>query len=513
MAEKERSSIPESWAWKQLDEVAEINPTLDRDQIEEDISVSFVPMKRVEELSGHIDLSETRPISEVASRYTYFAEGDVIFAKITPCMENGKTAIAEGLENGVGFGSTEFHVVRPSDDLLDSWAFYYLIQEGFRRDAKRRMTGSAGQKRVPTGYMEKIQLPVPPLSEQGRIVAKIEELFSELEAGVADLKRAKKQLQRYRQSVLQAAVEGRLTKDWREERDTESADKLLSRADEAEETNKYKKRGKMTSLDDAYTYPLPQGWAWAQVGDVAKNIRYGTSEKATKQDSGLPMLRMGDISDGKLHFDDLKYLPAGAQLKDDLILEDGDVLFNRTNSAELVGKTAVYKSSHQKATYASYLVRAKLYTGVYNPDLLAYYINSAQGRQYIASVTSQQVGQANVNATKMSSMPLPIPPYEEQREIVNEVERLLSVADEATQTVEREIKRAERLRQSILKRAFSGQLVEKEKRSGKVGETLPLFDEEGTQQVQNKEANNALKNLRGQWPGGESIDELLDALD
>jgi type I restriction enzyme S subunit len=450
--------IPEHWDWSTAGEIGEVHSGSTPSTEEEENfggGIAWLTPADLSDYDGKYISEGRRSLTEKglnSCSAVLLPKGSVLFSSRAPV---GYTVVAANpIATNQGFKNLILE-----DGITSDFVFHYL--KGNKALAESYASGTTFTELSATRFA-RIPIPVPPLSEQRRIVAKIEELFSELEAGVADLKWAKKQLQRYRQSVLQAAVEGRLTKAWREERDTESADKLLSRADEAEETNKYKKRGKMTSLDDAYTYPLPQGWAWAQVGDVAKNIRYGTSEKATKQDSGLPMLRMGDISDGKLHFDDLKYLPAETQLKDDLILEDGDVLFNRTNSAELVGKTAVYKSSHQKATYASYLVRAKLYTGVYNPDLLAYYINSAQGRQYIASVTSQQVGQANVNATKMSSMPLPIPPYEEQREIVNEVERLLSVADEATQTVEREIKRAERLRQSILKQAFSGKLLEGE---------------------------------------------------
>ena len=104
-----------------------------------------------------------RQVAEVEKGYTYFQEGDVLFAKITPCMENGKCAIAKRLVNGIGFGSTEFHVIRPKESVTSEWIYYYLRQETTRKKAKRSMTGSAGQKRVPSLFLQDVEIPLPPL--------------------------------------------------------------------------------------------------------------------------------------------------------------------------------------------------------------------------------------------------------------------------------------------------------------------------------------------------------------
>jgi len=134
------------------------------------------------------------------------------------------------------------------------------------------------------------------------------------------------------------------------------------------------------------------------------------------------------------------------------------LLFNRTNSAELVGKTAVYRGTPDPCSFASYLIRVRM-RPEYSSDFLSYYLNSAYGRQWIASVVSQQVGQANVNGTKLKALEIPNPPLVEQTRIVAEVERSLSVAEELETLVEANLQRAGRLRQSILEKAFAGELT------------------------------------------------------
>ena len=159
------------WPTKPLADVCEINPRLPRNHgLTEDQLVAFVPMAAVDEVSGKIAQEQSRPFSEVRKGYTHFRDGDVLFAKITPCMENGKAAIANELIGGYGFGSTEFHVMRPGPEVMAEWVFYFVRQRSFRQTAKQNFTGTAGQQRVPTTFMSSATIPVPPLPEQRRIV-------------------------------------------------------------------------------------------------------------------------------------------------------------------------------------------------------------------------------------------------------------------------------------------------------------------------------------------------------
>src|SRR5438552_986988 len=136
------------WKTVSLGEVVEFNPRFGKDELADDSLASFIPMKCVEEESGRFEPLADRKVAEVRKGYTPFRDGDVIFAKVTPCMENGKAAVLKGLTNGIGFGSTEFFALRPTDRLEANYLFHFILQSSFRRDAARNMTGAVGLRRV-----------------------------------------------------------------------------------------------------------------------------------------------------------------------------------------------------------------------------------------------------------------------------------------------------------------------------------------------------------------------------
>jgi type I restriction enzyme, S subunit len=258
--------------------------------------------------------------------------------------------------------------------------------------------------------LQKCHFYLPPLDEQGRIVEKIEELFSDIDNGIKDLKTAQAQIKQYRQSVLKSAFEGKLykTSEWKE----------------------------------------------AILEQHIEEINYGTSEK-TKDFGKIPVLRMGDIQEGKLVFNNLKYLDAVNDSK--LLLKKGDLLFNRTNSAELVGKSAVF-NNEGTYSFASYIIKVRC-KNTLNSNFICYYINSTAGRAWAKTQISQQVGQANINGTKLKNLSFLYPTIPEQQQIVAEIEKRFAVADEMEKAVNDNLLQAEKLKQSILKQAFAGKLV------------------------------------------------------
>jgi len=199
------SSGGEELSMFSLEEVAEINPPVNKSEISDALEVSFVPMPAVGAGDGSIDVSRTRPAGEVKKGYTAFLEGDLLFAKITPCMENGKMAIVPKLTNGYGFGSTEFHVLRPRQNVLVEYLYYYVSSRQFRGEAERHMTGAVGQRRVPAPYLKECKIPLVSLDRQREVVAQIERQFSRVEAAEANLQRVKVNLERYRHAVLAEA--------------------------------------------------------------------------------------------------------------------------------------------------------------------------------------------------------------------------------------------------------------------------------------------------------------------
>jgi type I restriction enzyme S subunit len=162
------------WPFRPLREIGEINPGRGNRVLREDDRVTFVPMRSVSENSGEIVTAETRLYAEVKTGYTRFEDGDIIFARITPCMQNGKSAIAMNLTNGAGFGSTEFHVIRPGPNVEPKWLHYLVRHRDFLVDAAAHFTGTAGQQRVPARFMQARRVLVPPKSEQQRIVAALD---------------------------------------------------------------------------------------------------------------------------------------------------------------------------------------------------------------------------------------------------------------------------------------------------------------------------------------------------
>jgi type I restriction enzyme, S subunit len=323
----------------------------------------------------------------------------------------------------------------------------------------------------------RLTVPVAPLNEQRRIVSKIDAVNAKSRRAKEALETIPPLLEKFRQSILAAAFRGDLTADWRAKNpDVEPASALLGRIRTErrrrwEEAELEKLRAKGTAPKDdhwkaKYQEPaavdteglpeLPEGWVWASVDDVSELVQYGSSAKATSMDD-VPVLRMGNIADGELTYDDLKYLPTSHAEFPDLLLADGDILFNRTNSPELVGKTAVFRDQGRPTSFASYLIRVRVL--FIEPELVSSYLNSPYGKAWIRSQVSQQVGQANVNGTKLKALMLPLPPVEEQKRLTSLLARVTERVVAAQQKVDELRNLSAALDAAVLSKAFRGELV------------------------------------------------------
>ena len=464
------SALPDGWVWTTLEEVSELNPRINKQSINDDLEVTFLPMKRVEELSGKIDLSETKRFLELKRKsYTPFRDGDILFAKVTPCMENGKIAIAHDLKNGIGFGSTEFHVIRLSEERSREFFFFYFLQQKFRQEAKRAMTSAVGLLRVPTDYMRRVLLPLPPLPEQHRIVAKVEGLFTKLDAGINELHKAQSQLKRYRQSVLKAAFEGKLTEAWRAENQEkiEPASVLLERILkkrrekwEGKQLEQMKAKYKEPVVSDTSNLPeLPKRWTWATLEEVSE-LNPRIDKQSIDDDlevTFLPMKRVEELS-GKIDLSETKRF-SELKKKSYTPFQDGDVLFAKVTPCMENGKIAIAYDLKNGIGFGSTEFHVIRLWEEQSRQFFFFYFLQQKFRQEAKRAMTGAVGLLRVPTDYMRKIPIPLPPLPEQQAIVSEVESRLSVADEVEKTITAELKRAEQLRQSILKQAFSGKLV------------------------------------------------------
>lgn len=476
-------SLPMGWAWAPLVDTARVNPALDERITDDGRAVSFVPMAAVDGDFGGIQRPQVRTFGQVKKGYTPFQVGDVIMAKITPCMENGKGGVVRGEPGEVFFGSTEFHVLRPRRGITPEWIGSFLAQERVRRAARLGMKGSAGQLRVPEAFLERLYLPLPPTAEQSRIADRIDELFTDLAAGVAALERVKRNLSRYRAAVLHAAVTGRLTEAWRKQRwggrpPDEPAPKLLERilAErrrqwEQRTLAKYEAKGKKPPKNwkSRYKEPsppntdglssLPEGWCWAtfdQCAQVQGGLQKSPS-RAPKQNH-YPYLRVANVLRGWLDLSSLQRFELADDELEKLRLEHGDLLIVEGNgSVSEIGRSAIWRGEVADCVHQNHIIRARFAAVI--PEYADLFVNSPIGQQYMRKVASSTSGLNTLSVGKVKSIVFPLPPAVEQAAVVEAVNEKLSQIHALEAEVDHGLARARRLRQVILKAAFEGKLV------------------------------------------------------
>ncbi|MBU1107100.1 MAG: restriction endonuclease subunit S [Candidatus Riflebacteria bacterium] len=294
-------------------------------------------------------------------------------------------------------------------------------------------------------------MPVPSFLEQKHIVAKLDRLLAKVDSCRAHLDRAATAIKRFRQSVLNAAVTGRLTEELAI---TNQAD--IDQIQELIFERKTKQKESSEKLEIELDYMLPENWLTAPLSLLMDSCSYGSSKKSEKR--GLvPVLRMGNIQSGALDWSDLVYSSDPVEIEK-YGLKSGDVLFNRTNSPELVGKSAIYGGGQPKAIFAGYLIRVRA-SSLLNPQFLTYCLNSSYGRHFSWQVKTDGVSQSNINATKLSALPVPLCSAKEQEAIVERAENLFAKANEMSVKLIAARARVDNLTASILAKAFRGELV------------------------------------------------------
>lgn len=438
-----------------LNEAVAVNPKIDRTQLADDTEVSFVPMAAVGAANGSIDANTVRPYAEVKKGYTHFRENDVLFAKVTPCMENGKMAVVRNLKNGVGFGSTEFHVLRPREGVDPHYVYHFVSSQTFRKEAARHMTGAVGLRRVPSAFLESAEIPLPALEVQREIVAELEKQFSRLDEAVANLQRVKANLKRYKASVLKAAVEGRIveteaTLARREGRTYETGEQLLQRILE-ERRAKWSRRGKWKTPEPPTTdATLPDGWTWASVDQLA-DVGTGATPKRDRaaywDDGDVPWVT-SSVVNGDYVDQASEFVTKLALVETNLTLYPiGTLLIAMYGEGKTRGKcTELRIPASTNQALAALQVDSSI------RGYLRHFLelNYEEMRKFASGGV-----QPNLNLGLVRAVCVPLPPLAEQARIVAEVDRHLSIRREVEADVEANLKRAQALRQAALAKLFS----------------------------------------------------------
>jgi type I restriction enzyme S subunit len=423
----ENKEMPDGWALVKLSDLV-VDPKKDlvdgpfgSDLKADEYTDTGVPVFKIQNIKANQFLDKkinyiTKEKAKSLSRHS-FISGDLIITKLGYplglCCK-----VPEKYKYGIIVA--DLMRLRPNRLVVYDQFLIYAINSNVVQNQFKAITKGTTRPRVNLTIVRDIELALPPLTEQHRIVAKIEELFSSLDKGIENLKTAQQQLKVYRQAVLKWAFEGKLT-------------------------NKNVKDGE-----------LPEGWRKDVVKNIALSIQYGYTESSSKEKIGPKFLRITDIQDYRVNWDDVPYCLIDEEAKQKYLLEDGDLVFARTGAT--VGKSFLIKGEIPESIFASYLIRLRFPKQI-NDKYVWYYFQSPF---YWSQIVDKQVGigQPNVNGTKLGRLEIIIPrTLEEQKILVAQIESRLSVCDKIAESIEQSLSESESLRQSILKKAFEGKLV------------------------------------------------------
>lgn len=413
------SSLPQhalkaGWEIKKLGEVCEIRPSKNETIkfLKDDDNVTFFPMEDLQILNYYIEPKQLKKLKEVSGSYTCFANGDVLLAKVTPCFENGKLGIANNLENGVGFGSSEYIVFRPSNILLSEYLYYCLASPNFRENGKKHLLGACGLKRLSKDYVNEYEIPVPPLEEQKRIVKILDEKFTQLE-------------------TIKAASQTNL----------QNAKDLFQ-----------------SQLAKAFVFP--QGntnttWEKKRLGDFSE-ITDGDHLPPPKSPRGFPFITISNIDKDShtINFTDTFYVPETyfANLKENRKPKKGDVLYTVTGSYGI----PVIVDGSVEFCFQRHIGLIRPNSEI-NSNYLYYWILSPEAKK-IADDVATGTAQKTVSLSSLRNFEVPLPPLPEQKCIVKELDTLSEKVKALQNIYEQMLLDCEELKQSFLCKAFAGEL-------------------------------------------------------
>lgn len=443
--------VPNGWEWCRVSSIFQINPKV---VAEDNTSAAFIPMEAISAGYGSEFRYYKKKWGEIKSGYTAFADNDIAFAKITPCFQNRKSAIFEGLPNGIGAGTTELKILRTYGETINRWFVLYFLESPYFID-EATFKGTANQQRIIVGYLENKLFPLPPLAEQERIVSKIglmlpiidkysksQELLDKMNVELNEC---------LKKSVLQEAIQGKLVPQIAEEG---TAQELLEQI--KAEKQKLVKEGKLKKsalassviyrgddnkyyelidnspvcIDEFLPFQIPETWTWCKVKDLLE-IQTGASfkkEQANANKKGIRILRGGNILPNKYIFKDDDVFVSEEFVNANTILKKNCIITPAVTSLENIGKMAVIEKDYNNVSAGGFVFIISPYIQDFNHSLLlAYFLQSPFLIEAMRGITKKS-GAAfyNLGKERLKELYLPLPPMTEQSRIVSKINEILS---------------------------------------------------------------------------------------
>ena len=424
--------LPAGWADTTLGEL--VQPRGERADPQALGNMPFVGMDQVE--AGTAKLRRTRPVSELKSAVALFLKGDILYGRLRPHLNKVHHAEFDGA------ASAEFIVIPPGEAIYQPYLAKTLQQPRFIRVATRRSTGD--RPRVKFDSLADVEILLPPLAEQRRIVAKVDSLLTRTRQAREELVRIPVLIDQYRRCVLTAAFSGQLAPD------ESGASRGLH--DES------------TRAPGDIQNAIPSGWSIEQLGDIADvqaGLALGKKRKSREKLVDVPYIRVSNVQRGHLDLQDVRTLQATETEIERLALRPGDILMNEGGDRDKLGRGWVWRGSIDLCIHQNHVFRVRLADPDYPPRYVAYYTNEL-GRAYFSSAGTQTTNLASISKSRLSALPIPLAPRDQAVRIVQAIEGAFA----RIRTLERESQRAEKLlenfERTILNRGLEGKLIPQE---------------------------------------------------
>lgn len=468
------SELPKGWAPATLQDIAIWSSGGTPSRSNPGYFSGSIPWLKTGELGPRVIYETEEHISDKAvgaSSAKIFPKGSVAIAMYGATI--GKTSML-----GIEAATNQACAVGIPDATSSEYLYYFLVsqEKGFVDAGK-----GGAQPNISQGIVKAWPILLPPRAEQIRIVAKLEELLSDLDAGVTELKAGQKKLAQYRQSLLKAAVEGALTAQWRAQHTpTETGTQLLERILQerlaqwqTKQLSKFKEQGKAPPKDWQKKYPepvppdttdlpeLPQEWVWASLdmlGEIASGVAKGSKVGAGVKVREVPYLRVANVQRGFLDLSEVKTILATERDIAELTLQPGDVLFNEGGDRDKLGRGWVWRDEVASCIHQNHVFRMRPYLQEVLPELISHHGNTF-GKTWFQNAGKQTTNLASINLTMLRMFPVPLGPSDEQREIRSQLQLQIEQIDQQQQAIELGLKQSTAQRQNILRAAFAGQLV------------------------------------------------------